>query len=328
MKRKITLTLIEMLAVLAAVQILTVIFLDQDVDRESTMHGYEQITVHLPNNRQVTIFARDDGTAMTCYEDHNESEKYYIFGYCWDSPDLYGHEIKDIKDPDIIPLGYVLFKDGEYDDQMQRLISGIGGVEIILGGIQIVNPMLVDAWVGWIVIAMGFLTLTLAFFWPLSIPNLRWEKTVGTKDRWRVPLVEIIKQADARGWNFSSNGGLPALDFAHALRQAGRDKTLRFWGKPMQSMQTLTRAEILEEISPDHWSDHKIDGVRLLRHSTSGQVVGFIEDNMKTQTDTIPQSSHHGCYADIHVDKKAALRWLKKDANEHKGMYEELDGHW
>lgn len=50
---------------------------------------------------------------------------------------------------------------------MHRGIAIVGGIEIVLGGAQIVSPMLVPQWVGYLVIVAGFITIWWAAGWPL-----------------------------------------------------------------------------------------------------------------------------------------------------------------
>lgn len=126
----------------------------------------------------------------------------------------------------------------------------------------------------------------------------------------RLPLTWLRDEAKKREWEFEGQN-LHILDFTDALRQAGLDGELIFWGRPNRnSFESLTRQEPLHKIPPNFWQDFDIDGISLW----------MAEDNfvVRAQSGWQTHKKEEG-YVDIHIDAAPALRWLKRTAPGYRG---------
>lgn len=194
-------------------------------------------------------------------------------------------------------------------------------VDIILGLLGYENPL-----VAYLLIpAILFLLAYGAFLNSAYLKSLLW---YGTSKGTRIPLLDFYKIAQKRGWNFTENGGLDTLDFAFGLRQAASDGTVSLWGRHIQSIDDLTKWELLEPIKTRFWKDHQIDATYLCRMSTSGQVDGLKKSNSYFRTMTTPGDADQKNFADLHIDRKQAIKWLKREADNFRGTHEDSDGSW
>ena len=133
---------------------------------------------------------------------------------------------------------------------------------------------------------------------------LKKQRTVGPK---RIPLIDVRNRAVETGWVFDGET-LHCLEFMDALRQAGLDKTLQFWGRRTQSISSVTKLYPLEKISECHWEDYQIDGLRMIA----------MEDNFDIVSANVTSGTEGG-FSDIHVSSKKVFRWLRNDAEQFKG---------
>jgi hypothetical protein len=141
----------------------------------------------------------------------------------------------------------------------------------------------------------------LTFIWP-KLPA--WSRRSN-----RMALLDLRDLAAKRGWDFHSGESLHILDFVDGLQQAGLDQSLRFWGRRnLHGVVSLTEAQPLEEIQPDHWADFKIDATSLLH----------TEGNIHAQSNDM-RGVNRERYMDLHVDGPTARRWLRREANQYKG---------
>jgi hypothetical protein len=123
----------------------------------------------------------------------------------------------------------------------------------------------------------------------------------------KVPITELMKTATSRGWSFTGDGSLHLLDLQKAIRQGGSDSNLTVWGRLNRwSSEELLKDEILEKISPDHWRTFYV----FLFPALDG-------DNFHTKSWTPSQTPQN--YLDLHVNRREAERWLRRDAETFKG---------
>lgn len=129
----------------------------------------------------------------------------------------------------------------------------------------------------------------------------------------RTPILEIFGLAESvYDWDFTSNSSLEILDFIYGLRQAGADGAITFWGKTNRnSYENLTRDELLIRIPKDHWVDYELD---FSRARAEGDNFYFWTLNKRALRDI-----KVGGFADVHVDRDAAVQWLRDTANRYKG---------
>lgn len=185
-------------------------------------------------------------------------------------------------------------------------------IEAIGFGVQIVFPDL-PRWVGIAIMIVGILPLAWLGFRTIRAGNaVKWlpvwlnDPKVSLLDR--ISLIEFRDIAVSQGWNFV-DPSLEILDLAAALRQAGADGTLKFWGREDRNQfERLNRDEPLYPIQLDHWSDYNIGATEWLDAT----------DNFYVNT----QSMRLGGigYWDIHVGSAATGKWLKEEAEQFKGQ--------
>ena len=113
----------------------------------------------------------------------------------------------------------------------------------------------------------------------------------------RVPIHSIRKPARDLGWELFE--GIDVLDFIAALKQAGADGRLKFFGRK-DAHAPLT------EIPKEHWGDFSIELMAFR---------GF--DNTETETRSL---LHRVGYKDIHVLNDALKGWIKTDASQFRGF--------
>lgn len=134
----------------------------------------------------------------------------------------------------------------------------------------------------------------------------------------RIPLLRLRDNALKHGWKFADRDSLDILDFIQGLRQAGQDGQIHFWGRPNRNMfETLTRKELLQETPPRHFVDFTVDMYPLVAVDAPDPVA---KDNFYAKT--YHNRGTESGYADLHVARAEALRWLKKEANSFRGFTE------
>lgn len=128
----------------------------------------------------------------------------------------------------------------------------------------------------------------------------------------RLTITAIRDKAARQGWTFE-DPSLQIIDLTNALRQAGMDGALKFWGRPITGpFDKLVRDEPLILLEPAIWRTHQF----------SYGMLGELEDNFYCRiTDPINQNAMK--YGDIHVEKVTGLRWLKMDAAKERGKKKE-----
>lgn len=169
---------------------------------------------------------------------------------------------------------------------------------------------LVGFWGGLSVMTIGLVWMCWLYVAPcIRMPrvSIEWGHSFSAAPS-RIPLKDLLDMAQAEGWAFDGTS-LHLLDLGHAMRQAGLDGTLKFWGRPRNSsFDRSVRMEPLNAIPNTHWADYKFDIVRL--YATG--------DNFDGGSNT-PSNDKRG-YADIYVGgPKQAARWLKREAIKERG---------
>ncbi len=127
-----------------------------------------------------------------------------------------------------------------------------------------------------------------------------------------MPLVELLKEAEQQGWRFTDNGSQHIFEFVGGLRDAGSMGVIQFSGREKQRITQMTKERALERIDPAYWQNYKIDGVTCLEvsHST-GEAQGIANDNLDTTTVADGNLTQHELFADIHLDRAQAAKWLE-----------------
>ena len=168
----------------------------------------------------------------------------------------------------------------------------------------------------WVVAALFLIWPAAYYFKQLGSIRFSWPVTFGLE---RIALLEFVKEAGRRGWDTSGKTNLEILDLLDGLRQSAIDGDIRFWGRPNRnSAESLARNEPLHEIDRDHWKDFEIPASDAVSAT----------DNFQTFSYNLRQSGDRriGGYRDIHLDGKAAKRWLRKSAAAWKGRRDARQG--
>ena len=137
----------------------------------------------------------------------------------------------------------------------------------------------------------------------------------------RMQLLDLYKIAQEQDWDFMAQGGIEVLDFAYGLRQAGSDGEISFWGKKkVGDFDLITRDDILRDICSAYWLGHKLDQISCLRLLANGQIAGFVDDNFHINSMPLAEAEDDLRYADIHVSRREAMKWLRYTAGQYKGQ--------
>jgi hypothetical protein len=129
----------------------------------------------------------------------------------------------------------------------------------------------------------------------------------------RIAMLELFAIAEKDfGWDFTSGNSLQLLDFLHGLGQAGVDGDIQFWGRSNKNWDwpDLTRDEKFVRIEQGHFAEYEFEFFRALEEN----------DNLYLMTKNIhDRNPLEGGYADIHVERGAAMQWLKSSAQAYRG---------
>lgn len=129
-----------------------------------------------------------------------------------------------------------------------------------------------------------------------------------------ISLIDLLKEAEKKGFQFTAKGSQHIFEFACGLRDAGTTSSIQFWGREKQRINVTTKSMPLIEIDPRYWQECKIDGMSCLEH-LDGMAIGISDDNFQTVTESNTNRNH--LYVDIHLTRGQAIRWLenqKKDS--------------
>ncbi len=147
----------------------------------------------------------------------------------------------------------------------------------------------------------------------------------------RISLVDLLSEAEKQDWRFTDDGSQHIFDFVRTFRDAGSTEAVQFWGREKQHTDAMTRDRPLEKITADYWKSFRIDGISLLKISlTDSMTSGLATDNFQTVTVADGNQTHRRLYADIHLDRESAVRWLATEGGKRRGEYiaqdHEFDG--
>jgi hypothetical protein len=132
----------------------------------------------------------------------------------------------------------------------------------------------------------------------------------------RLSLVELRDEANQIGWQLNNNGELYVLDFVTAFRQSAFDGVFRVWGREKSwSTDRLNYRQMLEEIPSNYWKDYEPDPMSLSAAH---------DNNFLTRTQSGIENKKT-TFLDIHVDRRAALAWLRRDSKKFKGTWKRTE---
>jgi len=126
-----------------------------------------------------------------------------------------------------------------------------------------------------------------------------------------IPLVELLKEAETQGWQFTADGSQHIFHFTSALRDAGSTGEIQFWGREVQHIQDHTRDKALTEIGSDMWKGALIRPLSCLENSSDG-TTRVVSDNFRTAVER--EALQGDLRKDIHLNRKQALSWLQHQA--------------
>jgi hypothetical protein len=178
---------------------------------------------------------------------------------------------------------------------------GLGGTALFtLAG---VSAPVVSWWVSAPIMALCT-SVALWGFWPAMVGRLPIISMSFFKGHAldRISIVELLKMATDRGWNFTGDGSLHLIDLQDAIRQGASDDHLTVWGRLKRwNSEELLKNEILEKIPQEHWQTFYVHLFSALQ-----------DDNFNTKSWT--PSNTPANYLDLHVTRREASVWLDRDA--------------
>lgn len=135
------------------------------------------------------------------------------------------------------------------------------------------------------------------------------EKLTHSESAVKIPLITLFSEAKNHGLDFTKEDR-SILSFARALRQAGVDEVLQFWGRHHRHMfVSSNRGEPLLRIPTEHWEEFQIDWTLAVKtEAPDGKISAIATDNFYLCS-YIPGGKKG--YYDLHVDKGKSSRWLK-----------------
>jgi hypothetical protein len=134
----------------------------------------------------------------------------------------------------------------------------------------------------------------------------------------KMPILEFMHLAARRGWQILGEQNLEAVDLMDGLREAGSEGIIRFWGRlDKNGNRFLIENEIRVQMPAKHWRDYELDWTSVLS----------AKDNLETRTYTLrkPTRRYHHGYADICLDRAAAIGWLKTEAMAFRGRRDGIE---
>lgn len=126
----------------------------------------------------------------------------------------------------------------------------------------------------------------------------------------RISLIQIMKEAEALGWRFNSNGDYSIQKFIHLLGDAGSTGDIQFWGRELGRYDFKTSPRKLGEINRTYWPHHQVDWTSCLLLSNKGEITGEYFENSHTKTQHETNLERENLYADIHLNTQQAIDWL------------------
>lgn len=133
-----------------------------------------------------------------------------------------------------------------------------------------------------------------------------------------MPLLELRELAGHSGWSLP-DPSLHLTDLEHALNEAGVRGLVDFYARPAKDhmFDDLIKGEARQLVSREEWKNLEVSGRWIdLRCS----------DNFEMTLAKKEPRYGERAYADVHVDRAQAKRWLRSDAVEYKGRNQAIHG--
>ncbi|MEE8058618.1 MAG: hypothetical protein V3T17_12385 [Pseudomonadales bacterium] len=137
---------------------------------------------------------------------------------------------------------------------------------------------------------------------------------VDYSNEYRIPLIKLFAEAEKDDFKFKDTD-YPVLKFANALRQAGLDGKLTFWGRPKRyKTDESIKREPLNEIPKEHWKDFEIDWIAafdIKPPTDAPQHIG--KENFYLGTHTFRADKENEiAYMDLNVNATQSRLWMHK----------------
>lgn len=123
-----------------------------------------------------------------------------------------------------------------------------------------------------------------------------------------IPLLELCRRANHLINLDVNDNGTEILEFASALRQAGADGTLEFYGneladgqRPSSSPKFAARMSILSKICPEKFKGYSFEILTMMMDN----------DNLKLKLYTFAPNKSK-IYMNIHVEERLVRQWLRR----------------
>ncbi|MEL3892806.1 hypothetical protein V6B08_21195 [Ferrovibrio sp. MS7] len=184
------------------------------------------------------------------------------------------------------------------------LPSGLGLDVIALAAPQAFPG--VPIWLWQVLFLIGlFLILWSIGQW--AVVSFHWDAFFSPSTR--LPIKELYILAQKSGWDFSPKS-IELLDLCEGIRQAAADGIIPTWGRQDKNkvFPEMSRQLPLIAIPKEHWIDYELDPLSVEYSKENFNVIIL---NPYTRT-----TSHR----DIHVGARAAKLWLRRGANQFKGL--------
>ncbi len=131
---------------------------------------------------------------------------------------------------------------------------------------------------------------------------------------WRISLGDLCKIAEKKGWDFADDETGHVFDLRNGLKQAGIDGRINIWGRKIPRLEMDVDLVSLTKIPAKYWEACEIDPF-----TSNGDCLGSVKDNLQIRTHHLGFPHYEGHYADLHVDREQAEKWLRLEAEYFKG---------
>lgn len=133
-----------------------------------------------------------------------------------------------------------------------------------------------------------------------------------------IPLLDVFKLANNKGWNLLKGNSLDIIDLIDALREAGSRGDLIFCGREnISEYGDLTRNHPKTDIPPDYWKNFNIAWGGAFQ-IMNGEIRGFSDNNFNLQSQKFGKIEG-SIFKDLHVISPNINKWLKNAKNDYQG---------
>lgn len=141
-------------------------------------------------------------------------------------------------------------------------------------------------------------------------------KTRRTHPR-RIPLFEFCRRAKKIINLDIDDGKTEILEFAGALRQAGADGTIQFYGNelpdgPISSLKFSAKTRVLSKISPSLFKEYSFEVLEMMRTG----------DNLTSRLYSLGRNKLS--YSNLHLEEREAESWLYRDSRREVDYFKSL----